>query len=53
MKFLEWIKSLFTEQSYQDSIEHYVASKHPTTTAEVEHWVREYDQHQRNGGWAL
>jgi hypothetical protein len=53
MKFLEWIKSLFTEQSYQDSIERYVVSKNPTSAAEVEHWIREYAQRTHNGGWAL
>lgn len=48
---LGWIKSLIQERSYQDSVEHYVASKNPTTTAEVEHWIRVYDQHQK--GWSL
>jgi len=46
-----WIKSLFQERSYQHSVEHYVASKKPTTTSEVEYWIREYDQQQR--GWSL
>jgi len=46
-----WIKSLIQERSYQDSVEYYVASKNPTTTAEVEYWIREYDQHQK--GWSL
>ena len=47
----EWIKSLFQERSYQDSVEHYVASKNPTTTAEVEYWIREFYQQQK--GWSL
>jgi hypothetical protein len=51
MQLLQWIKSLFNERTYQDSVEHYVASKNPTTTAEVEHWIRQYDQHKR--AWAL
>lgn len=38
-----WIKSLIRERSYQDSVESYVASKNPSTTAEVEHWIRQYD----------
>ncbi len=46
-----WIKSLAQERSYQDSVEYYVASKHPTTTAEVEHWIREYDTHRK--AWSL
>ncbi len=48
---LQWAKSLFTERSYQDSVESYVASKQPKSTAEVEYWIREYDQHQK--GWSL
>ena len=46
-----WIKSLIQERSYQDSVEYYVASKHPTTTAEVEYWIREYDTHKK--AWSL
>lgn len=51
MKLLQWIKSLFEGRTYQDSVEHYVASKHPKSTAEVEYWIREYDQHRKE--WAL
>ena len=51
MKLLKWIKSLFKETTYWDCIESFVASKNPQTIAEVEHWVRVYDQRQRN--WAL
>jgi hypothetical protein len=51
MKLLEWIKSLFTERTYQDSVEYYVASKYPTSTAEVEYWIREYDTRRKD--WAL
>jgi hypothetical protein len=51
MKLLQWIKSLFAERSYQDSVEHYVASKQPKSTAEVEYWIRQYDQHRKE--WAI
>lgn len=50
MKLLQWIKNLFTGQSYQDSLDRFVSSKHPETPAEVEYWIREYDTHK---GWAL
>ena len=50
MQLLQWIKSLFAAPSYQDELEFYISSKHPTTTAEVEHWIRQYDGHK---GWAL
>jgi len=52
-QFFTWLKGLFAEQSYQDGVEYYVVSKHPTSAAEVEHWIREYDQRTHNGGWAL
>ena len=45
---LEWIKSLFATPSYQDDVEYYVASKQPKSTAEVEYWIREYDQHKKD-----
>ncbi len=50
-KILQWVKSLFQERSYQDSVEHYVASKHPKSTAEVEFWIREYDQRRQE--WVI
>lgn len=50
MKLLQWITSLFAAQSYQDQLDTYIASKHPTTTAEVEHWIRQYDTRKE---WAL
>lgn len=50
MSIFTWLKRLFAGQSYQDSLELYIASKHPTSPGEVEHWIREYDQHK---GWAL
>lgn len=52
MQLLKWIKSLFVGQSYQDSLEYFVSSKRPTTTAEVEYWIQYYDQH-KNSSWAL
>ena len=30
---LKWIKSLFTTPTYQDSVEYYVVSKQPKSTA--------------------
>lgn len=50
-KLLQWAKSLFQDRNYQDSVEHYVASKYPKSTAEVEYWIRDYDQQQK--GWSL
>jgi hypothetical protein len=51
MQLLNWIKSLFMGKSYQDSLEHFVASKRPTTTTEVEYWIQYYEHHKSE--WAL
>ena len=51
MKILQWIKSLFSGLSYQGTLEHFVASKHPQNIAEVEYWVRHYDYHHKE--WVL
>jgi len=55
MKLLKWITSLFTGRgvSYQQwHIEAYVASKKPKSTAEVEYWIRHFEQNTRNG-WSV
>ena len=51
MKIMQWIKSLFSAVSYQDTLEYFVASKRPQTVAEVEYWVRHYDQHNKE--WVI
>lgn len=50
MQLLQWIKSLFAAPSYQDELDRYITSKRPTTTTEVEHWIRQYDSRK---GWSL
>ena len=51
---LKWIKSLFAQVSYQDDIEHFVSSKQPKTTADVEYWVQYYNQQKYNKGkWII
>jgi hypothetical protein len=52
MQLLKWIKSLFVGASYQDSLDRFIASKHPTSPSEVEYWIQQYDK-RNNGGWAL
>jgi len=56
MKLVQWIKSLFksTPVSYQHwHIEAFVESKRPKTTAEVEYWIRHFEQNQMGQrGWA-
>lgn len=47
-KMLECIQRPAT---YGSELENYISSKNPTTTAEVEYWIRQYDQNQK--GWSL
>lgn len=42
-----------TERQHQNDLDRYIASKNPTTTAEVEHWQREYDKRQTAQGWLV
>lgn len=44
MKVLKWIISLFKQRSYKDSLEYFISSKNPKSTAEVEYWTRYYDE---------
>lgn len=45
MLLMVWIKNLFRQRTYKDSLEYFIESKHPKSTAEVEYWTRYYDQH--------
>lgn len=38
--------------SYGTEVDRYVASKHPQTVADVEHWEKEYSRKQQSG-WTL
>ena len=50
MQLLKWIKSLFSAPSYQDSLDAFVAAKHPHNVAEVEYWVQYFENHRQ--GWS-
>lgn len=47
-KLKELLQGVITKtNSYQFTVERYVTSKNPTSIAEVEYWVRQFD---RTGG---
>ena len=47
-KLKQLLQGVITKSnSYQSAVEQYVASKNPTSIAEVEYWVRHFD---RTGG---
>ena len=56
MKLLQWITSLFKSRpvNYQHwHVEAFVESKRPKSTAEVEFWIRKFEQEQyQNQGWS-
>lgn len=56
MKLLQWIKSLFASTSVNYNnwhVEAYLESKKPKNGAEVEFWIRKFEQEQQqNRGWA-
>jgi hypothetical protein len=56
MKLLKWIKSLFAVKPFnyhQWHVEAFVESKKPKSNAEVEYWIRKFEQEQRqHNGWA-
>lgn len=48
-KFKQWIKSLF-DTSESKAVEKFLNSKNPNNPAEVEHWLRVYQN--TNKGWS-
>ena len=52
MQIWKWIKSLFVDASYKDSLEYFIDSKNPRNGKEVEDWIRVY-QMKNGGGMAL
>lgn len=45
---LERLAEMFPKQHYQNELEQYIVSKNPTTSAEVDHWTKEF-QHRTSG----
>lgn len=49
---IETIKKSFTPTTYGEELENFVASHNPTSPADVEYWINQYDrrqQHARSG----
>lgn len=44
-KLIKYIQKMFTKSTkYGSDLENYINSKHPTSSADVEHWERQYQQ---------
>jgi len=50
-KIIQWFKTVFAVDSYASSIDAYITSKNPTTAAEVDYWLKAYDQRQGTYLW--
>ena len=46
---LQRLARMFPDSDYQSRLEQYIASRHPQSTADVEHWERQYFQDQQKG----
>jgi hypothetical protein len=46
---LERLAEMFPKSDYQSRLEQYIASRNPKSTADVEHWERQYFQDQQRG----
>lgn len=43
-KLKELLQGVITKSTHQSELERFVASKSPTSTAEVEHWIRNFER---------
>ena len=46
---LKRLAQVFPGSDYHSRLEQYIASHHPQSTADVEHWERQYFQDQKRG----
>jgi hypothetical protein len=50
-KITQWFKTVFAADTYTSTIDAYIASKNPTTAAEVDYWIKSYDQRLNQGNY--
>ena len=48
---LERLAEMFPTQNYQSKLEEYVSSKYPQNAADIEYWIRRYDQDSTQESW--
>jgi hypothetical protein len=44
IQIIERLAEMFPKQNYQSRLEQYLSTKSITSTADVEHWQRQYDK---------
>ena len=47
-KLKAFLQGVFTA-NYQTELDQFITSKNPTTTAEVEYWIRQFDRSHTHG----
>ena len=49
-KLLKRLAQIFPSSSYQSRLEQYITNRNPQSTADVEHWERQYhhDRHRQS-----
>ena len=50
-KITQWFKTVFAADTYTSTIDAYILSKNPTTAAEVDYWIKSYDQRNMQGAY--
>ena len=43
---IKTVKNVFTPRTEQQNLDAYIASQHPTSVADVEYWIEQYDRKQ-------
>lgn len=52
MKVIKWIKSLFDAgNQYHAEVERFIALKNPSSTVELEAWLKYYEQNKFKRMW--
>jgi len=50
-KISKFLQRIFIVSNYRTEAEQFIMSKKPQSIAEVEHWVRIFDQRQNGGSY--
>lgn len=52
MKYIAELLALLLKPAPQSELDRFVSSKNPTTSAEVNYWVTEFDR-KKSKGWSI
>ena len=50
-KIIQWFKVVFAADTFTSTVDAYITSKNPTTAAEVDYWIKTYDQGMNQGNY--